>query len=177
MTKKPPEIYLGQVVFRFAAGAMNTLEKLKRYLERNNAAFEVILHEEVYTAQELAQAIHTPGKQLIKVVVVKSDGVFRMAVLPASRRIDLPALRKSLKAESLVVATEQELKVLFPDAETGAMPPFGNLYDLEAWVDASVTADEYITFNAGTHYEALRMRYRDFERLVRPRVASFSAPL
>ncbi len=156
---------------------MNTLAKLKRYFELNRILYEVILHEEVYSAQELAQALHTSGKNLIKVVIVKADGFYRMAVLAASRRIDLPALKAYIKSKTICFATEREIKDLFPEAEVGAMPPFGNLYNLEVWVDAGLKDEEYITFNAGTHYEAVRMLYADFERLVRPCVASFSAPV
>lgn len=156
---------------------MDTLIKLQQYFERNNVPYEVILHEEVYTAQELAQALHTPGRELVKVVIVKADGAFRMSVLPASRRIDLEALKKFWNAGAVVIASEQEFKDLFPEAEIGAMPPFGNLYNIEVWVDTSLTMDEHITFNAGTHYKAVRMFYRDFERLARPRVACFSVPL
>jgi len=152
---------------------MDTLAKLKQYLERNQAPYEVILHEEVYTAQELAQALHIPGGELVKVVIVKADGTYRMAVLPASRRIDMEALKKYWNA-AVAVASEQEFKDLFPEAEIGAMPPFGNLYNIEVWMDTSLTTDDHIAFNAGTHYKAVRMRYSDFERLVRPRVASFS---
>ena len=153
---------------------MDTLIKLQQYFERNNAPYKVLLHEEVYTAQELAQALHTPGDALVKVVIVKADGTYRMAVLPASRRIDLEALKKNWNAGAVTIASEREFKNLFPEAEIGAMPPFGNLYNTEVWVDTSLTTDEHITFNAGTHYKAVRMLYRDFERLVRPRVACFS---
>jgi Ala-tRNA(Pro) deacylase len=156
---------------------MDTFIKLQQYFERNNVRYEVILHEEVYTAQELAQALHTPGAELVKVVIVKADGAYRMAVLPASRRIDLESLKRNWNAGTVAIASEQEFKDLFPEAEIGAMPPFGNLYNIEVWVDTSLTTDEHITFNAGTHYKAVRMHYRDFERLVRPRAACFSVPL
>lgn len=156
---------------------MDTIAKLQQYLEQNKTPYEVILHEEVYTAQELAQALHIPGGELVKVVIVKADGTYRMAVLPASRRIDLEALKKYWNAGAVAIASEQEFKNLFPEAEIGAMPPFGNLYNIEVWVDTSLTTDEHITFNAGTHYKAVRMHYRDFERLVRPRVACFSVHL
>jgi Ala-tRNA(Pro) deacylase len=155
---------------------MKTLEKIKQYLEESQAPYEVILHEEVYTAQELAQALHTPGRDLVKAVVVKADASPVMLVLPASRKIDLAALKKILGVQSLFLAPEPELKALFPEAEVGAMPPFGNLYNIEAYVDESLAGDEHITFNAGTHYEAIRMRYRDFARLSRPRMARFTMP-
>ena len=153
---------------------MNVLAKLKRYLELNNIPYQVILHEEVYTAQELAQALHTPGRELVKVVVVKADNRYRMAILAAIKKIDLSKLKALLRAVNVSIVPEQELKALFPEAEIGAMPPFGNLYTMEVCVDEDLARDEYITFNAGTHYEAIRMRYVDFERLVLPGVAPFA---
>ena len=153
---------------------MNTLAKIKQYHDQNNVLYQVLLHEEEYTAQQLAQALHVPGKELVKVVIIKTDETYRMAVLPATRKIDLSALQSLLNTASLAIATEHEIKSLFPESEIGAMPPFGNLAGLETWVDESLKADEYITFNAGTHYEAVRMHYADFERLTLPHVASFS---
>jgi Ala-tRNA(Pro) deacylase len=153
---------------------MNTLTKIKQYLDQNNVPYQVILHEEVYTAQELAQALHLPGKDLVKVIIIKADNRYCMAVLSSVRKIDLSVLQSQLHAATLTIATEQELKVLFPETEIGAMPPFGHLSSMEVWVDSDLTTDEFITFNAGTHYEAIRMHYTDFERLTLPRVASFS---
>lgn len=156
---------------------MNTLTKLRGYLEQNNAPYGIIVHEEVYTAQELAQALHTPGRELVKVVVMKADDSYVMAVLPAIRKIDLQALKEVLRATTVSLAPESDLKALFPDTEVGAMPPFGNFYNLEVFADQSLAADEYIVFNAGTHYEAVRMRYEDFARLARPHIARFAVPL
>ncbi len=152
-------------------------EKLKQYLNDNHVSYHSFLHEEAYTAQELAQAAHTPGKEFLKTVVLKTDGSYRMAVLPASRQVDLAAFKREVNAGTVAMATEEEMKRLFPDAETGAMPPFGNLYNIEVYLDESLCQDEFITFNAGTHYEAIRLRYSDFIRLVHPRTASFSTPL
>ncbi len=153
---------------------MNTIAKLKQHLDENKVPYQVILHGEVYTAQELAQALHVPGKALVKVVIVKADSGYRMAVLPASRKIDLPALQAQLDTSMLAIATEQEIKELFPEDEIGAMHPFGNLSAMVVWVDESLATDEYITFNAGTHYEAIRIKFTDFTRLVQPHIASFS---
>lgn len=157
-----------------AVNIMNTLAKIKQYLDQSNVPYQVILHEEVYTAQELAQALHVPGKELVKVIIVRADNRYCMAVLPSIRKIDLSALQRRLNAAALTIATEQELNALFPETEIGAMPPFGHLSSMEVWVDVNLTTDEYITFNAGTHYEAIRMHYTDFERLTQPHVASFS---
>jgi Ala-tRNA(Pro) deacylase len=155
---------------------MDALTKVKQYLEHNSAPYQVVLHEEVYTAQELAQVLHTPGRELVKVVIVKADDTYWMAVLPASRKIDLQKLTALLKAKTLTFAKEQEMKALFPEAEIGAMPPFGNLYNMNVCIDSVLTNDEHITFNAGTHYAAIRMKYRDFKRLLRPCVGDFTVP-
>jgi Ala-tRNA(Pro) deacylase len=156
---------------------MNTLAHLKEFLDRNGASYRVILHEEVHTAQNLAEILHTPGDQLVKVVLVRTDSTYRMLVLPATRRIDLQSLAKALNAATVTLATEQELATLLPDAEPGSLPPFGNLYGLEVWMDPSLAKNQTITFSAGTSYEAVRMSYRDLERLTRPRVAAFSVHL
>jgi Ala-tRNA(Pro) deacylase len=153
---------------------MNTLAKIKQHLEQNNIPYKVMLHEEVYTAQQLAQALHVPGKELVKAVIIRADDRYCMAVLSSIRKIDLSALKTHLHAAMLTIVTEQELKALFPETEIGAMPPLGHLFSMEVWVDASLTTEEYITFNAGTHYEAIRIHYTDFERLTLPHVASFS---
>ncbi len=156
---------------------MDALTRVKQYLDQNNVTYQIILHEEVYTAQELAQALHTPGRELVKVVIVKADDTYWMAVLPASRKIDMNKLKTLLNAKTLSFATEQEMKVLFPEAEIGAVPPFGNLYGTNVCIDTTLSKDENITFNAGTHYAAIRLKYRDFERLLRPSVGDFTVPL
>src|SRR5439155_7858542 len=73
------------------------------------------------------------------------------------------------------LATEAEFKELFTDCELGAMPPFGNLYGLEVYVDQSLTTDMEIVFQAGTRHEAVKLQYQDFAGLVRPRIGEFHA--
>jgi len=104
---------------------------------------------------------------------VKADNEFVMAVLPASKRVNLAALRDALAAQSLRLANEAEFQELFPDADVGAMPPFGNLYEVPVCAEESLASDEEIVFPAGTHEDSIRMRYEDFSRLVEPRVCSF----
>jgi len=96
-----------------------------------------------------------------------------LAVLPAPNHVRLDQLGAEV-GKSLRLATEQEFSSLFPDCELGAMPPFGSLYNLPAYVDESLAADEAIVFNAGTHRDAIRMRYDDFVRVAKPQVCSFA---
>jgi Ala-tRNA(Pro) deacylase len=152
---------------------MPMLKKLQEYLDANQVKYQVLTHSEAYTAQEIAALQHVPGKQMAKVVMVKKDGQPLMTVLPASHRINFASLQKVLGGR-VEMETEQEFHGLFPGCETGAEPPFGNLFGLEVWVDTSLTGDEEIVFNAGTHWQTVRMRYEDFARLVTPRVATFA---
>ncbi len=156
---------------------MTVLRKLQEVLDRQHVPYEVSTHPEVFTAQEIAAALHVPGRELAKVVMIKVGDRFVMAVLPASWRVDLARLRAELGAPDARLATEAEFKGLFPDCDVGAMPPFGNLYGLGVYVDRTLTADESIAFNAGTHYEAVRMKYADFARLVQPKIADFAVHL
>jgi len=97
-----------------------------------------------------------------------------MAVLPANRKVVLADLREVLGAEKARFATEEEFQKLFPDCEIGAMPPFGNLYGIEVYVAPSLAQETEIAFNAGTHTEIIKMAYRDFEQLVKPKVVNFT---
>ena len=97
-----------------------------------------------------------------------------MTVLPASHRVDLDYLKRGVDADTIEVASEAEFEGLFPDCEVGAMPPFGNLYDMGVYVAEQLTEDDEIAFNAGSHTELVRMSYRDFANLVTPQVVSLT---
>ena len=144
--------------------------KLQEYLDGENVRYVLMRHSPAFTAQEVAAAAHIPGQEVAKVVVVKLDGEMALVVLPAPEMIRMNHLKAETGAQEVELATEEEFKGRFPDCEVGAMPPFGNLYGMETMVEESLTEDEDIAFNAGTHTELVRMAYEDFERLVQPRV-------
>ena len=150
------------------------IKTLKEFLDKNNIEYITIRHSLAYNAQRIAATTHIPGKELAKTVMVKLDGRMAMAVLPASYLINLRLLKETTGAKKVEIANEMEFKHLFPECEVGAMPPFGNLYDMEVYVAESLAEDEEIAFNAGTHVELIRMAYADFERLVKPVVLRFS---
>jgi Ala-tRNA(Pro) deacylase len=145
-------------------------ERLKRYLDENRAGYEHHVHRAAYTAQQVAAEEHVPGRMLAKTVILNTGDGFAMAVLPAPLRVDLNALRAALDKPEARLATEAEFASLFPDSETGAMPPFGNLYGMPVYADEALTRDQEIVFNAGTHRDTIHMRYDDFARLVQPQV-------
>jgi len=156
---------------------MPPLTKLREFLDTNRVAYHVLSHPQAFTAQELAAVEHVPGKEQAKVVVLRSGSEFLMFVLPAPYHVDLQKARAATGKQNLVLATEKEFATLFPDCEPGAMPPFGNLYNVPVWVDESLTRDEEIVFNACTHTQAIKMKYADFARLVCPKVAALRREL
>ncbi len=151
------------------------VKKLKEYLDQNNIKYVTIKHSLAYTAQEIAASAHIGGKRLAKTVLIKTDGKLVMLVLPASYKIDFKLLKESMGKESIRLANEQEFKDKFPGCEVGAMPPFGNIYDMTVYVAASLVEDEEILFNAGSHTELIKLAYNDFERLVKPKVLRFAS--
>jgi len=149
------------------------LSKLREFLDALNVKYQVIQHSKAYTAQEIASCAHIPGQELAKTVMLRIDGDLAMAVLPASDHVDVAAIKKQTGAENVRLATELEFRGHFPDCETGAMPPFGNLYGLPVFVDEILSQDREIAFNAGSHTELMRLSYEDFVRLANPRVLNF----
>jgi Ala-tRNA(Pro) deacylase len=148
-----------------------TMRKVKDYLDSHDVHYLSIAHSRSITARETASVAHVPPTEFAKVTLVRIDGNPSMVVLPATSKVDLEAVGDFVGAERVELAKEEEFRGLFPDCEPGAMPPFGNLYGMPVYVDGSLGESEYVTFNAGTHTELLRMRYEDFERMVRPRIA------
>jgi Ala-tRNA(Pro) deacylase len=148
---------------------------LREYLDKHNIKYVVISHSPAYTAQGIAALSHVPGRELAKTVVVKLDGELTMAILPACFQADLGLLKRATNAKTVELAQEGEFKKYFPECETGAMPPFGNLYGIKVIADESLTKDKEIAFNACSHRELIRMLWDDFERLVKPKLARFAA--
>jgi len=151
------------------------LTKLREFLDSQKIEYVVISHSLAYTAQGIAAMAHIPGKELAKTVIVRIDGQLAMAVLAASALVNLPALKTVAGAKTAELASESDFKDRFPDCETGAMPPFGNLYNMRVFVDEILTRDKEIAFNAGSHRELVRMPFADFLRVVKPTVAVFAA--
>lgn len=150
------------------------LQKLKEFLDYHDVKYVSIRHSHAYTAQEIAESVHVPGKELAKTVMIKIDGKMAMAVLPATERVDFDLLSGVAGTDNVRLAGENEFKNLFPECEPGAMPPFGNLYGMDVYAEKSLSRDKEIAFSAGTHTEVFRMKYKDYERLVQPKPARFS---
>jgi Ala-tRNA(Pro) deacylase len=145
-------------------------------LNDNKVGYEILHHPEAVTAQRIAQAEHIKARHHAKVVMAKSGDEHLMTVLPADHQIDLEKVAKAV-GKTVLLDTEKEFKSLFPDCATGAMPPFGNLYGLPTYVDKRLAQEDYIVFEAGTHTDAIKVSYRDYERIVKPRVEDLAVKI
>lgn len=150
------------------------LAKLKTFLDDQQIKYVRIIHSPAYTSQETAEAARMAGREVAKTVMVKLDGQMAMVVLPSNRKVILEDLLEATGATEAKFATEKEFKDLFPGCETGAMPPFGNLFNMKVYVSPALAQSPDIAFNAGSHAELVKLAYKDYERLVNPIVCRFS---
>ena len=145
--------------------------RLIAFLKEQGVPFQTQHHAQAFTAQEIAASEHVPGKMVAKVVMLTDGDELAMVVLPAPDHVDLKKATAAIGGKTVRLAEEREFAQRFPDCEIGAMPPFGNLYDVPVYVDAGLTEDETIVFNDGNHTDTMSLTYKDFERIVRPTVA------
>ncbi len=152
---------------------MKIPQRLINHLNDQHVTYETIHHAARFTAQELAAIEHVKGRHHAKVVMLSSDGHPMMAVLPSDRWVDGDKL-EALIGKPAKIATEEEFKTFFPDCDVGAMPPFGDLYGMPTYMDRSLMDDDWIVFEAGTHTDAMKMAYRDYERVAHPIVGDIA---
>jgi Ala-tRNA(Pro) deacylase len=148
--------------------------RLDELLSSRRVPFERLHHRPEYAANRVAQALHVPGREMAKTVLLRTGHGYALAVLPATHRVDLQRIRQELGEEQVELASEEEMDRLFPDCERGALPPFGSLYNVPTLVDEALTRDEQIVFEAQNHEDAIRMAYRDYEAVEHPRTGHFA---
>lgn len=150
--------------------------RLIDFLNQSKVRYEILHHPEAFTAQELAAIEHVKGRSHAKAIMIKADGDLLMTVLPSDHRIDLDKLNR-ITGQKTTLATEAEFKALFPDCALGTMPPFGRLYGVATYLDQSLIGTDSIAFEAGTHSDAIKMKFVDYQRLAEPTVAEFAIKL
>lgn len=146
---------------------------IHEFLHDARVPYSVVPHAAAYSAQAEAAAVHVPGRDWAKVVVCFIDDRPVQAVLPAPLTVDLERLLQLSRGQVIRLAHESELRRLFPECEEGAVPPFGPLYGQEVYVDVSLAGEPEVVFSAGSHSEAIQMRWSDFAATVRPIVGRF----
>jgi Ala-tRNA(Pro) deacylase len=150
---------------------MTETNRLESFLKERDVPFQTQHHARAFTALEIAESEHVPGKMLAKVVILTDTDRLLMAVIPAPEHVNLDKAKAVIGTDRLRLAEESEFLDEFPDCEVGAMPPFGNLYDVPVYVDKTLAEDETIVFNNGTHTDTMSLKYKDFEQLVQPHIA------
>ena len=153
---------------------MTFLSRLFSYLHANRIRYSHSTHAAAQTALDVADAERMPAHELAKTVVYFGDTGYGMAVVPADDLVDLSEIANLLGLSFIRLASEIELRELFPDCELGAMAPFGTFHNLPVIVDRQLAQSEFIAFTAGTHRDVIRMAYADFRDLVKPLVGSFA---
>ena len=155
---------------------MEIPKRLIDCLNESKVHYEILHHPEAVTAQRIAQVEHVKGRHHAKVVMLKSGDQHLMMVLPADHQIDLEKVEKVI-GKVVSLDKEQEFKSVFSDCAIGAMPPFGNLYGLPTYVDEHLAEQDYVVFEAGTHTDAIKMSYRDYEKIVKPEARDLAIKL
>jgi Ala-tRNA(Pro) deacylase len=156
--------------------AVMATRRIREFLDGNHVKYVLISHSTAYTAQEVAESAHVPGRELAKSVIVRLDGRLAIAVVPATRDVEMALLRAETGAIYVGLAEEREFADRFEGCQLGAMPPFGNLFGMETVADRRLEEEDLIAFNAGSHTDVIAMRFVDWRRLVRPKVADISVP-
>lgn len=150
---------------------------LASFLDEQGVNYRLSHHDQAFTSQELAHVEHVSGRKIVKPVLVKADGQFVLCALPANYKVDLLELREQLAAREVSLADESQLRECFPDCELGAHPPIGRFWGVTTLMDESLTADDMVTFQAGTHDRAVTMTLAEYRRIAQPEMAHFARPL
>jgi Ala-tRNA(Pro) deacylase len=147
------------------------LERLQNWLHDEHVPHAVQQHREVFTADEVATEVHEKGDHVAKVVMAKIDGQLAMLVVPTTEQVDVERAAQFLKARQVTIAHEADFEGRFADCELGAMPPFGQLYDLPLYIDEALTRTSKLVFQAGSHRTTLKLATEDYLRLAHPIVS------
>jgi Ala-tRNA(Pro) deacylase len=150
---------------------------LPSFLDDQGVNYRLSHHLETYRSQDLAQVEHISGRNIVKPVLVKADGHFVLCALPASYKVDLMELREQLRVKEVHLADESQLRDCFPDCELGAQPPIGRIWGMPTLMDESLTSDDMVTFQAGTHDQAVTMTLAEYRRIAQPEMAHFARPM
>jgi Ala-tRNA(Pro) deacylase len=144
---------------------------LRDMLERRSIPYRWIEHEPAFTSQDLAHTVHRSGHVVVKPVVVDAEGQLVMCAVPAPFKVDLVELASVLNVTTVRLANEQQMRRVFRECELGAEPPIGAMFDLPTVMDDDLGDKLYVTFQAGTHRDAVTISMHDFVELARPTVA------
>jgi CheY-like chemotaxis protein/prolyl-tRNA editing enzyme YbaK/EbsC (Cys-tRNA(Pro) deacylase) len=149
---------------------------LKHLFEHYEVPFEEHAHTPAFSASHLAHAVHVPGHQVAKTVLLAADGRPVAVVLPADARLDLSRVVEVLGCREVRFASEAEIAAWFKGCPAGTVPPLRLRADLEILMDKGLGQFGKIVFAAGAPDNAVAVRFRDWYRMVRPGWGRFALP-
>jgi Ala-tRNA(Pro) deacylase len=144
-------------------------KRITEFLDGSRTRYVLLIHSPAFSAQEVAESVHLPGRFIAKTVIIKIDGRLAMAVVPATMDVDLLSLKEQLGARRVELADELEFADRFRGCQLGTAPPFGRLFGIDTYVDEELACEESIVFNAGTHSHAISMGFHEYQRLAQPK--------
>ncbi|CAN5348161.1 YbaK/EbsC family protein [soil metagenome] len=146
------------------------------FLDGNKVKYVIVKHSPAFAAQDVAASAHVPARTFAKTIAVKLHGQLALAVVPATRQVDIGLLRMASGAKQVEIADASELPKRFEGCQLGTMPPFGNLFGMDTYVEATLAKRAFIAFNAGSHTDVVILRFSDYQRLAHPKLARISLP-
>ena len=152
---------------------MPNVTRWLQLFDKRGIRYSHSVHTRAATARGAADSERIPAHELAKTVVYFGSSGFGIVVLPADKMANLAKVERLVGLSHIRLATEKELEGLFPNCEVGAMPPFGENFDMPVLVDAGIV-DEFIAFTLGTHRDIVRLSFTDFQRLARPKIAAIA---
>ena len=144
---------------------MSIATRVKWFIESHEVVYDLVPHPHTDSSRATIEVARVPGHQLAKGVLLEDEAGYVIAVLPASRTIALRALNEQLERR-LELAKEAELNDLFPDCETGAVPPFGSAYNIPTVIDDSLLNVADVYFESGDHEDLVHMKGAAFLSLL-----------
>ncbi len=151
---------------------MNLFQKIKQILDSNNVDYQIIEHQPTPTSEESAKARGEEMKTGAKAILMKANDYFMLAVLPADKKIDGKKLRKILKVKKLRFANQEELYEI-TNCKKGAVPPFGDLLNVNMIIDKLLFTNKFMAFNAGSLTKSIKMQTKDYFEIVKPKLGDF----
>jgi len=143
---------------------MTIAPTLQKHLDQN-VTYDMITHEPTMSSTRTAQACHVPGDRLAKAIVLRRNGGYMLAVVPATHHVRLADLKQQI-GDDIALADEKEIRRLFPDCTLGAVPPIGACYELDVIIDDSIEQAPEIYLEGGDHTTLVHMSQGQFQRLM-----------
>src|SRR5262245_42701550 len=144
--------------------AMTIAPTLQKHLDQN-VTYDMITHEPTMSSTRTAQACHVPGDRLAKAIVLRRNGGYMLAVVPATHHLNVADLKRQI-GDDVDLADEAEIRRLFPDCTLGAIPPIGACYELDVIIDDSIELQPEIYLEGGDHTTLVHMTQAQFKQLM-----------